>query len=999
MKNSISFYSRSSLSFALVALLSFGSIFSISADDDEDSADTAEEIIVTGSRIKRTSNYDSTGPVEVFTAQQVLDAGKVSIGDFLIELPSANLASNQRSVNNGNSGTTELNLRGAGSERLLTLINGRRVAPAGTGTGGAVDLQIFPLALIDSVEVLKDGASAVYGSDAISGVLNIKLRQFEGFEAYISEGSSDRGDADQSLISLSFGTAGERSSMVATVSQQTQAGLDMWDRDFSFCPRVEPDYMLYFQAFGIPGHGATGENLSSTASCGASTFIPTGRFFTNAGSKTLYDGIGPTGDVSSFSFATYSGREAGDPQNNRGMYNYSEYMQLLGERENRQAWAAGNFETDSGVVLDYQIGVSRRESDLVMAPVPMGLGAQVTYGTLIPKDNPFMPASIRANTSDTGLPYRKRMLDVGPRLFNQESTNYRVEFGATGTLDALGADWEAYYTYQNFHQAQVTRNYINMLAVQNAFETEAGPGVDVNGTQYRCADPIARKLGCVPLNMFGPNSITAAAADYIRQNEKNTYGTTYQGYAFNVTNIPVYELPAGEILMAVGLEQTDLSGYETVDGLTEAGGSSGNPRKSTDGSYDSRDIYSEISIPLIADITGIQEFNIDYAYRNTSYSQFDSESVERLAIKWKPIDDLTFRMTDSTSYKAPTISDLYFGGGGGFPTYIDPCEQNQYSTYSDAQKAIALAQCSSEGIDATTFSTENNQILSLSVGNPNLTPEEGSNTTIGVVWAPTNIDFLEAVDFRMAVDKFELEIENAVVGSGVAATLQGCYLSGNSNQCNLITRAPGGDIISVETQNVNSSSVDVFKGTDYSFNLTFADLPRIGGSFEVDVIGTHFDENVTVSASGISDDAVGKCINFGEDCFNRDRINLSLRWYNEDWSVGLTTRYLSNIPLQDGVVDYFSVDGGAYGEGTYTQEVLDQIYDVYSIPSITYSYLNIGYQASDSVRVSLAVSNLFDKQPPYYKDFFGFVDPQIQTPQNTYDIIGRYFQLGFKLSL
>tara|TARA_B100000963_G_scaffold52889_1_gene41001 strand:- start:1785 stop:4760 length:2976 start_codon:yes stop_codon:yes gene_type:complete len=991
MKNLFKF----ATSFAVVGLLSFGP--SVLVADDDEEADGVEEVVVTGSRIKRTSNYDSTGPVEVFTAQQVLDAGKVSIGDFLIELPSANLASNQRSVNNGNSGTTELNLRGAGSERLLTLINGRRVAPAGTGTGGAVDLQIFPLALIDSVEVLKDGASAVYGSDAISGVLNIKLREFEGFEAYISEGTSDRGDADQSLISLSFGTAGERSSMVATISQQTQDSLDMWDRDFSFCPRVEPDYMLYFQSFGIPGHGATGENLSSTASCGASTFIPTGRFFTQAGSKTLYDGIGPNADVSSFSFATYSGRAAGDPQNNRGMYNYSEYMQLLGERENRQAWAAGNYETDSGVVLDYQIGVSKRESDLVMAPVPMGLGAQVTYGTVIPKDNPFMPASIRANTADSGLPYRKRMLDVGPRLFNQESTNYRVEFGASGTLDALGADWEAYATYQNFHQAQVTRNYINMLAVQNAFDTEVGPGIDVNGTQYRCKDPIARKLGCVPLNMFGPNSITAAAANYIRQNEKNTYGTTYQGYAFNLTNIPVYELPAGEILMAVGIEATDLSGYETVDGLTEAGGSSGNPRKSTDGSYDSRDTYAEISIPLLADVTLFQELNIDYAYRNTSYSQFDSESVERTAIKWKPFNDVTIRGTDSTSYKAPTISDLYFGGGGGFPTYIDPCEQNQYSTYTAAQKAIALAQCASEGIDATTFSTENNQILSLSVGNPNLNPESGSNTTYGIVWVPTNIDFLEAIDFRMAVDKFKLEIENAVVGSGVAATLNGCYLSGNANQCNLITRAPGGDIISVETQNINSASMDVFKGTDYSVNLTFSDV--IGGSFEVDVIGTHFDENVTVSASGISDDAVGKCINFGEDCFNRDRINLSLRWYNEDWSVGLTTRYLSNIPLQDGVVDYFSVDGGPYGEGTYSQELLDQIYEVYSIPSITYSYLNIGYQASDSVRLSLAVSNLFDKQPPYYKDFFGFVDPQIQTPQNTYDIVGRYFQLGFKLSL
>ena len=610
-----------------------------------------------------------------------------------------------------------------------------------------------------------------------------------------------------------------------------------------------------------------------------------------------------------------------------------------------------------------------------------------------------MPESIRAATPDSGLSYRKRMLDVGPRLFNQESSTYRVEFGATGTWERLGADWEAYYTYQNFHQAQNTSNYINMLAVANAFDVEEGPGIDVNGTQYRCKDPVARKLGCVPLNMFGPNSITAAAADYIRQNEKITYGTTYHGYAFNLTNIPVYELPAGEVLMAVGMETTDLAGYETVDGLTEAGGSSGNPRLSTKGSYDSRDTYAEISIPVLADVVGAQELNIDYAYRNTSYSQFDSESVERTAIKWKPINDLTIRATDSTSYKAPTISDLYFGGGGGFPTYVDPCEQNQYSTYTDAQKATALAQCAAQGIDATTYSTENNQILNLSVGNPNLTPESGSNMTYGFVWEPTNISFLEAVDFRMAVDNFELEIENAVVGSGVAATLNGCYLNGNAAQCANIVRSFGGDITSVRTANLNSASIDLYKGTDYSMNFTFEDLPRIGGSLEVDVIGTHFEENVTVTASGISDDVVGDCYDFGESCFNRDRITLALRWRNEDWNVGLTTRFLSEIPVQDGVVDYFSAEGGAYGEGTYSQEILEDIYDVYSIPDITYTYLNVGYRASDSMQLSLSVSNLFDKQPPYYKDFFGFVDPQIQTPQNTYDIVGRYFQLGFKLSL
>ena len=207
MNKSYSTWIKSSIGFSIIALLSFSSSTIFSADEEEESSDI-EEVVVTGSRIKRTSNYDSTGPVEVYTVQTILDAGKNNIGDFLLELPSANLASNQRSINNGNSGTTEFNLRGAGSERLLTLINGRRVAPSGTGTGSAVDMQIFPLALIDSVEVLKDGASAVYGSDAISGVLNIKLRQFEGFELMANEGSSNQGDAKSDLISVAFGSSG-----------------------------------------------------------------------------------------------------------------------------------------------------------------------------------------------------------------------------------------------------------------------------------------------------------------------------------------------------------------------------------------------------------------------------------------------------------------------------------------------------------------------------------------------------------------------------------------------------------------------------------------------------------------------------------------------------------------------------------------------------------------------------------------------------------------------
>jgi outer membrane cobalamin receptor len=979
-------FSKSTMAFAVVALLSFGSNPAFSADDDEESAEV-EEVVVTGSRIKRASNYDSTGPIEVFTAQQVIDQGKNNIGDFLLELPSANLASNQRSINNGNSGTTEFNLRGAGSERLLTLINGRRVAPSGTGTGSAVDLQIFPLSLIDSVEVLKDGASAVYGSDAVSGVLNIKLRQFEGFELNVMEGQSDMGDAGSNLISAAFGTSGERSSMVATISMSTNDDLDMWDRDFSFCPRLEPDYMLYFQAY-VPGHGNFGDNLGK-GSCGASTFIPNGRFYTSTGSKTLRDAVGPSGATSAFNWWEYSGNEPGDPANNAGMYNYSEWMQLLGGRKNYQAWSAGTYELDNGIVLDFEIGASKRKSSLMMAPVPMGSGAQFTYGLTIPADNPFNPFG-------EDLAYRKRMLDVGPRLFSQEADTFRYVFGASGTLDRLGADWEIYHTRQEYSSTQLTENYINMLAVANAFDTELGAGVGVNGVQYRCKDPVARRLGCVPLNMFGPNSITTGAADYIRFDQLNRNGTIFQGYSANLSNVTLFELPAGEVLAAFGFEKNDLAGDEKVDALTASGGSSGNPRLSTSGSYDNQDIYAEISVPLIADVIGFQELNLDYAYRNSSYSDFDSEGVERTAIKWKPMNDLTIRATFSTSYKAPTIADLYFGGGGGFPTYVDPCEQNVQSTYSAAQQATAAVQCAADGLDTSTWATSNNQILSLAVGNPDLTPEEGENTTIGVVWEPSNISFLEDVGFSIAVDTFELEIANAVSSSGSQGTLNRCYLSASAVDCAKVNRSYGGDVNSVQTSYINTDSADVFKGVDFSINFTFEELPRIGGSFEVDIIGTHFKENRTVDASGVSDNYVGACYDFGESCFNQDRVNFNFRWYKNDWRVGLTTRYLSGIDMSETAADYF---GGAtlYGQ-PLTADLKSQIEDIHSIDDITYSYLNVAYMATDHLNVSLSVSNLFDKEPPYFKDFFGFVDPQINTPQNTYDVVGRYFTVGFKLT-
>ena len=147
-------------------------------------------------------------------------------------------------------------------------------------------------------------------------------------------------------------------------------------------------------------------------------------------------------------------------------------------------------------------------------------------------------------------------------------------------------------------------------------------------------------------------------------------------------------------------------------------------------------------------------------------------------MKWKPIDDITVRATSSSSYKAPTIADLNFGGGGGFPTYVDPCEQNVQQTYTAEEQAMTAVQCAKEGLDTATWATSNNQILAFSVGNPTLIPENGTNETFGVVWQPTTIEVLENINFKMAIDSFELEIENAVVGSGSQNALHQGYKYG-----------------------------------------------------------------------------------------------------------------------------------------------------------------------------------------------------------------------------
>ena len=394
MNYSISFYSKSSLSFALVALLSFGSIFSISADEDEDSAEVSEEIVVTGSRIKRASNISSPTPMVTLGEDQIENTGSVNVYDILNELPQAGDALSRGNTNFtvGSSGVQTVNLRGLGSGRTLTLVNGRRWVGGQPGEG-YVDLNSIPTDLIERLEVITGGASSVYGSDAIAGVVNIILKDdFEGMSIEVMEGGYDAGDGDTSLASLTFGAqfADGRGSSIFNIRTDEQGSVFARDR----APNTGSDVFYYGWYYGEQ-YGAPYD--SYILDPGYSSYPPQGRFFvsgTNSdstGMKTFdcsqrdIDSV-----VKSSTVVDWGGSAACG-------FNRTHYRQLEIPLDRYSVFNSNKYEFDNGNTFFSEIAFTSVDSTSSFEPVPFSsedaFGGMGTYGFNI--RNPYMPAAIR----------------------------------------------------------------------------------------------------------------------------------------------------------------------------------------------------------------------------------------------------------------------------------------------------------------------------------------------------------------------------------------------------------------------------------------------------------------------------------------------------------------------------------------------------------------------------------------------------------------------------
>ena len=583
---------------------------------EEDGA-KVERIAVTGSRIKR-ADMETASPVSVIDASAIISSGAISVDEVLQKMTSAGGAMTNAGINNGSGGNTRINLRGLGTNRTLVLVNGRRMIASGTGAASSVDLNTIPVSMIQRVEVLKDGASAIYGTDAIAGVVNVILkRDFEGFEVNVQTGISAEGDADETTIDMTLGNTFDKGNLVFGAQYTKRGEASQADRGFSDCPVTEtkPD-----------------ANGKISLYCGGSGYSQGGHIW---GDTASLSGLGGT-------YHEYV--TANDA------YNYAKDSYLFTPMDRLNLTVAGTYELTENTRFFTEAMYSKRWSNQQMAPQPIWNNDAWVYD----------PISAGGWMTDELLPwikpgeelaYGRRMVESGTRDFNQVVDTVRIVVGVEGEFEN-GWSWDASYNKGRNDSVDTLANLHNLGSI-NAAVLEGK------------FDPFLQ-------SSWQGESI----APYI-YTEVNSGGSELDIVAATLSG-DIVELPAGMMGFAAGYENRKEAAKFTPDSLT-AQGLANDPRvEPTSGDFSVNEVYAELAIPLLSNIPLVQQLDLSAAMRYFDYSTFGDDTTWKLGLTWRVYDDLMLRGGLSTAFRAPTVDELYGGKSPSFEQIVHPAtEQDQ----------------------------------------------------------------------------------------------------------------------------------------------------------------------------------------------------------------------------------------------------------------------------------------------------------------------------------
>ncbi len=748
-------------SLRLLPLLPLILPFAASAQTDDDPL-KLQPLTVTGSRLARDLG-ETAGPVTQIDRDSLLQSGSQSLGSFLQSLPMMSGAPIGTSVGVRDSGggfsrgIESVELRGLGARRTLVLLNGRRFIAGGNGTGGVVDLAMMPLAMIERIEILKDGASVEYGADAVAGVVNVITRQdMEGLQLRASGSVSGQGDAETGTLSAVFGRR--------LGAAQITAGVELFDQ--------QP---VSKGARGFSSQLLTVQGEDNRIVPDGSSAPPFGNFRVPSSGDRLTLIEGENGD-SPEDFRPWISR--GD---NNDRFNFNPFEDLLQSSRRQSAFVLGHQDFGPQLKVFTELLYQQRDSFTRLAPLPFFTSR--LDGVTVAPDNLYNPFGEEITDA------RRRLVEGGTRGFAQDNAAWRLVIGANGLLE--GWRWDA-----SLNQArnQVTQRQFGDL-LRDRVALALGPSHRDDAGRAVCGSAAAPVTDCVPLNLFGgPGSISPEMLAYTGlssltdrfENEQAVFSANLSG--------DLTELPTGPLAAAFGYEYRDEQAEDIPDAQTRAGNTTGAARAITRGRFHSQELYAEFGVPLMSD----RRLDLDLGLRGIDFSRFASQLVFDTAVRYAPSPDIVLRASWGQSFRAPTVGELFGGLAQSNPAVDDPCAD--FSQLGETE----IARCVDQGVPADgSFDQTGNETPQLGGGNPDLRAEDAASFGAGLKWTPQSLPGL-----LLSLDYYAIRIDDGIASLGANTILQQCLATGEPSFCERIDRAADGNIVEVrsELQNIASET-------------------------------------------------------------------------------------------------------------------------------------------------------------------------------------------------
>jgi outer membrane receptor protein involved in Fe transport len=981
--------------------------------------DAASDIVVTGSRIAR-NGFDASTPVSVIGSDDIKLSGNVNVERTLAQIPQA--VGSQLGGATSNTvpgGFADVNLRGFGSQRNLVLVNGRRFAIYGPEQ--VVDLNTIPSTLVQRTEIVTGGSSAVYGSDAITGVVNFIIRDdFEGVEGRAQLNMDRPTGTPVYNFDLTVGGnfAENRGNLVVSGNYLKRGAITRGERgSFAYDSLVDgcvvpgtgsPDGAgTPFRSTGTNGCVAAGGQLGFIRS--GSGDIPNGRFSglpaaggSNAALNAAYavaglSGLGTRGFT--FNDAGTAARPALTPQDdfNLGPFNY-----LIQPQERWMINSFGHYDFADNITGYTELHFSNNVVDAQLAPTNIGTTTLFNVG------NPYLTPGLtevlrQVDLAETGvttvtagtltltnrpgdglaaITAGRRYVEVGPRLATERRNVFRGAWGLRGKLGDVSENfltdlkYDVYYTYARSEDTLLLRNAISRSRLQAAL-------LSVNGAAPVC-------------NIFGAN-VTNACASAIRISATNSTVATQQVAQGSLTGT-LFKLPAGPVGFSYGYEWRKTSAQFTPDSFLASGDVAGfNPGLPTRGSTTVKEVFGEIRVPLIHDTPFIQSLVANGAFRYSNYnlSGVGGQWTYLGGADWKVNRDLAFRGQYQRAIRAPSVAELFGGTSRVVGVTTDPCSNRAAIAQ---QTAAVRAVCVATGVPASqvfTAQIQPNNIFAADFGgNAKLGAEKSDTYTVGVVITPS-----AAPRLYLSVDYFNIGLKGAIsaLGGGAQNTLNLCYnviQDANSEFCRAVNRNPAtGEIndpyvlkiLNANTGELKTSGIDF--AARYAINFGFG-LPGFGETSRLD-FGTNYSwlaqfNSVPVAAlPQIENQCAGS---FGTTCgqpLPRWRGTSRITWTSGDLGLSLRHRYIGPVTNDRFVLPFRQ---GSAAAPTLSSLVYPKLGDE------NYFDLSFNYDLAEGVQVFGGANNMFNNKPPITTQ-----GPSANTFSATYDVLGTEFFLGATL--